>query len=284
MATSVPVFQGKARAVCWTLFDYDYSHVAKLRLYGENECTYMIFGYETCPTTGKPHLQGFTCWENPRSLQKFKDTISDKLHMEKMRGTHEQASNYCKYDDYPENKKENKFEEFGELPAQGARTDWRVALQQLKSGKEVDEVVENQPQLLPAIRSLQTFKSLTLKPLHRDVKVIVLWGAAGTGKTRWAYENYPDLYSKSRGEWWDGYTGQTAILLDDYYGYLPYSEMLRVLDRYPYHAQVKGGFVWAQWNTVIITSNKHPMFWYGQGMTPALERRLTEITELKSQE
>lgn len=272
MATSVPVFQGKARAVCWTLFGYDDNHVAKLRQYGHNECVYMIFGYETCPKTGRPHLQGFSCWENPRSLKKFKEEVSPSLHMEKMLGNHQQASDYCKYEDYPHCTKPNKYEEFGELPVQGERTDWRVAVSQIKEGADIGEVVEFQPQLLPAIRALERFKALSLKPKHRDVKVIVLWGGAGSGKTRWAYENYPDLYSKPRGEWWDGYTGQTAILLDDYYGYLPYSEMLRVLDRYPYNAQVKGGYVWAQWDTVIITSNKHPREWYSQGLTPALER------------
>lgn len=280
MATSVPVFQGKARSVCWTLNNYSDADISKLRSYDIGG-GYMVFGYETCPSTGTPHLQGFVSWDNPRSLKKFKDDISQRLHLEKMKGNHQQASDYCKYEDYPANTKPNKFEERGTLPAQGERTDWRVAVAQIKDGVDVGEVVEYQPQLLPAIRALERFKALTLKPRHRDVKVVVLWGGAGSGKTRWAYENYPDLYSKPRGEWWDGYTGQTVILLDDYYGYLPYSEMLRVLDRYPYNAQVKGGYVWAQWDTVIITSNKHPREWYSQGLTPALERRLHEIKFLE---
>lgn len=275
MATSVP-FQadkyGKWRTVVFTLFNYTDAHIKSLRDYSK-ECVYLIFGYEICPTTQRPHLQAFACYKNPRSIDKF---IADYpgVHVEKQRGTHKQASDYCK--------KEGKYEEFGELPAQGTRTDWSNAVEQLNSGSSVVDVINEQPQLLPAQRALREYKMMTLKPLRREVKVYVLIGDAGTGKTRYAYDNHPDLYSKPRGEWWDGYTGQKSILLDDYYGYLPYCELLRVLDRYPYLVPYKGGFVNAQWDTVIITSNKSPEKWYSQGMTPALRRRLHEIMLVES--
>jgi hypothetical protein len=228
----------------------------------------LVFGYEVAPTTQTPHLQGYVAWDNPRSLDAFKTAISQKLHLEKTRGTPQQASDYCK--------KDGKFEEFGELPRQGERTDWCVAVEQIKSGTPVEEVVESQPQLLPCIRALDAYKAKTLKPLNRDVEVIVIWGDSGSGKSRWAYDNYPDLYSKPPGKWWDGYTGQETILLDDYYGYIPYTELLNVLDRYPYHAEIKGGFVWAQWKRVILTSNRPPEQWYARGLQ-ALKRRIHKI-------
>lgn len=280
MATSVPVVPGKlgkARSCCWTLNNYSAHDIEQLRKYAPL-CKYMVFGYEVAPETGTPHLQGFVSWDTPRSLDKFKDDISQKLHLEKTLGNPTQASDYCKYEDYPVNQKPNKFEEFGQLPRQGERTDWCVALAQLKSGTPVEEVVDNQPQLLPCIRALEAYKSKCLKPKHRDVEVIVLWGDAGSGKSRWAYENYPDLYSKPPGKWWNDYTGQEVLLLDDYYGYIPYHELLNVLDRYPYRAETKGGYVNAQWSKVIITSNKPPELWYkDHGLTPALRRRITKI-------
>lgn len=277
MATSVPETKkwGKARSVCWTLNNYTDADVAALRMYA-TECKYMVFGYEIAPTTGTPHLQGYVAWENPRSIEKFmKIPITKGIHVEKTRGSPLQASNYCKED--------GKFEEFGELPAQGARTDWESAHKMLKEGADVTAVIEAQPSLLPCQRALREFKAMLLKPLHRDVNVIVLIGGAGTGKTRYAYDTYPDLYSKPRGEWWDGYSGQKTILLDDYYGYLPYCELLRVLDRYPYQVPVKGGFVYAQWDTVIITSNDPPQLWYkSMGLTPALRRRIVNTFSVES--
>jgi len=279
MATSVPAVPGKlgkARSCCWTLNNYSPDDVERIRRYALR-CKYLVFGYEVAPETGTPHLQGFVSWDNPQSLDKFKTDISQKLHLEKTIGTPTQASEYCKYDDYPANQKPNIYEEFGELPRQGGRTDWCVALQQIKSGTPVEEVVENQPQLLPCIRALETFKNKCLKPLNREVEVIVLWGDAGSGKSRWAHDNHPDLYSKSPNKWWDGYTGQSTVLLDDFYGYIPYTELLNVLDRYAYHAEVKCGHVWAQWTKVIITSNRPPDQWYSVGMTPALKRRINKI-------
>lgn len=261
MATSVSV---RARAFCYTLFNYDDSDIADLK---KLKSEYHIFGFEVCPTTQKKHLQGFIYFANARTMRCLKN-VNTGIHVEKMRGTPKQASEYCK--------KGGQFWEEGQVPTQGSRTDWAEVRDALKTN-DVINVIDEYPQCLPAIRTLERYKALLLKPKHRDVTVIVRWGGAGTGKTRWAYDNYPDLYSKPRGEWWDGYTGQSAILLDDYYGYLPYSELLRVLDRYPYQVPVKGGFVQAQWDTVIITSNKPPQEWYQQGLTDALRRRFKEI-------
>lgn len=174
------------------------------------------------------------------------------------------------------------FWEFGDAKKQGQRTDWETAHEMLKAGESVTAVIEAQPSLLPCQRALREVAMLLLKPKHREVNVTVLWGGAGTGKTRYAYEHYPDIYSKPIGQWWDGYTGQKQILLDDYYGYLPYSELLRVLDRYPYQVPIKGGFVQAQWDTVIITSNTPPEKWYKGLWTAALRRRLNNIFQLES--
>jgi len=266
---------GKSRAFLWTVYQYD-RHLPALRQEA-SKATYAVWGYETCPKTGKPHLQGYIHYENQHSMGKFSKAFNN-CFVQKPNGTPRQNREYCLKIRKEDKQPNEKFEEFGELPQQGERTDWKTAVEAIKSGEAITAVIEDQPQLLPAIRALERYKAMSLKPKHRDVNVIVLIGDAGTGKTRYAYEHFPDIYSKPRGEWWDGYTGQSAILLDDYYGYLPYCELLRVLDRYPYQVPVKGGFVQAQWDTVIITSNNMPQLWYkDKGLTPALRRRLKTI-------
>jgi len=267
-ATSVPLSDdslGKARSAVWTIFNYD-GFVDALRSEAQS-AKYCVFGKEVCPTTGRRHLQGYISWTNAQSLSAFSKRYG-KCHIEPARGTASENRVYCT--------KSGDFEEFGEMPSQGRRTDWIKVRDELKT-KPVVDVLEEAPHLMVNIRALREYKNMLLKPLHREVNVVVLIGTAGTGKTRYAYEKYPDIYSKPRGDWWDGYSGQKEILLDDYYGYLPYCELLRVLDRYPYQVPVKGGFVQAQWDTVVITSNKPPAQWYRDGLTPALRRRLKNV-------
>lgn len=271
MTTSVPKL--RARAICFTLFNYTDEDLDKIAEYARDECQYLIYGKEICPTTQRPHLQGYLYWNNARRYpnKKFRALLNlEKRGRDSVaKGTPQQNYVYCS--------KDANFTEFGEMPEQGARTDWHRAINDLHTTDIVD-VIQEQPQLLPAIRALERFKSLTFKPLNRDVQVIVLIGQPGTGKSRYAYEHYPELYSKPDGQWFDGYSGQKTILLDDYYGSLPYPTLLKVCDRYPFNAPVKGGFIWAQWDTVIITSNNSIDQWY-QMPVDALKRRITILKE-----
>lgn len=276
MATSVPKEQakGKARAVCWTMFNHE-DKLVDLRVYAA-ECKYMVWGREVCPTTGRIHLQGYTSFKNPQSMGEFAKRF--QCHTLKAKGSALQNRVYCT--------KDGQFEEFGEIPKQGRRTDWEDAVEMVQEGEKVVDVIERFPHMVPNIRALDNMRERRLLPLHREVSVYVIWGSSGIGKTRYAYEKYPDLFPKptpkQSGTWWNGYDGQKVVLFDDFYGEHIYSDLLRVLDRYPYSAPIcGGGYVWAQWDTVIITSNKHPREWYRFGLTPALRRRLTKIVECK---
>lgn len=283
LATSVPPIGGtvcktsrsRTRAILWTLYNYE-QYLEQLRAFARHQTRYTVFGYEVCPTTQRPHLQGYFYFENPRAYpNKIIRELFRGIHDTSANGTPQHNRDYClklRTGDKPN----ERFEEFGEIPKQGDRTDWQRAVSDLSNGVDIVSVVTEQPQLLPAIRALQTFKNLTMKSTHRDVKVIFIVGNSGTGKTRWAWENYPDLYSKPEGHWWDGYTDQKTILLDDYYGDIPYSQFLKVLDRYPLNLPIKGGFVAAAYDTIIITSNKSFTQWYPEPNN-AIKRRIHEI-------
>lgn len=283
MATSVPAQTARnkrrSRHTCWTLNNWTETELDQVRSYANTEPRYMCWSQEV-GEQGTPHLQGYVAWDNPRSLEKFKNAISNRLHYEPhTNGTAQQNRNYCAGLVEKKGFKENPtFEEVGEIPEQGARTDWKEAVTHLQTGTDITSVVQSQPQLLPCIRSLERYQQLSLRPLNRDVKVILLTGAPGTGKSRWAYDNYPDLYSKPDGQWFDGYTGQKTLLLDDFYGDIPLPQLLKVLDRYPLQLPVKGGFVYAQYTTVIITSNRDVDQWNYYD-TAALKRRISEYKQ-----
>lgn len=53
---------------------------------------------------------------------------------------------------------------------------------------------------------------------HDDVRGHWLWGEPGTGKTTFARTEYGppnEVFIKSQSKWWDGYTGQSVVVLDD---------------------------------------------------------------------
>ena len=62
--------------------------------------------------------------------------------------------------------------------------------------------------------------------------------------------------------WWDFYDGEKAIIIDDFYGWIKPHELYRICDRYKYKVAFKGGFHYAQWLYVFITSNSDPSKFY----------------------
>lgn len=76
------------------------------------------------------------------------------------------------------------------------------------------------------------------------------------------------------GTWWDGYSGQTVVVIDEFYGWLGYDFLLRLLDRYSFAVETKGGSVSFTSKLVIFTSNKPPSEWYRnvQDLSPLLRR------------
>lgn len=118
---------------------------------------------------------------------------------------------------------------------------------------------------------------------------MVLYGPSGTGKTASARTEYPDAYVLPKGDgkiWWEGYQGQTEVLIDEFYGWIPYDYLLRLLDYSPMQVEFKGGSCPLAATTFIITSNKHWMDWYSDEVKgrhnnlEALARRLAEFGEV----
>lgn len=117
------------------------------------------------------------------------------------------------------------------------------------------------------------------------VEVLVLLGPPGCGKTRRAHEIDPNLHALSEYTsplWFDGYTDQDTLLLDDFNGGIKFTYLLRLLDGYKFNLPIKGGFTWKRWKRVIITSNYTVDSWYNSAFNfGALVRRISEVIEFK---
>lgn len=270
-------FRLMSRSRAWCVTSYDENApdfktlIPKLK--------YFIIGDEVCPTTGRHHWQCYFYSANPIRFETLKAKLPG-AHLAPAKGTPQQNKDYCS--------KESVHDEYGELPAQGKRTDIGEFLAVALSGKRLDaSVISDFPEQFAKYHRAYDRALLAVheeKKEHSAIEVLVLIGPSGSGKTKRAYEIDPDLFQVTDFNWWDGYAGQRTVLFDDFYGDCKYGMLLRLLDRYQFRLPIKGGFTWKRWSTVIITSNDHPDGWYKTGLTAALKRRLTNVITIDNSE
>lgn len=245
-------------------------------------------GKETA-ASGTPHLQGFLILRTKKRMTGVKTLLGlPRMHLEMARGTSPQAADYCK--------KDGDFLEIGELPRQGLdRMGKNSAQELLLDAKAAIEAGVSWRQLqeqhfIAMTKSHRVLReywtSVNMRASRVKPRVEVLWGAPGTGKTRychdvarWFYDE--DVWIYGGGGWFDGYEGQKVAIFDDFYGDVPLGLMLKVLDRYKVQVPIKGAFV--PWNPkrIYITSNKPPSLWYKDltgDQQQALERRFDLVT------
>lgn len=258
----------------------------QLRRSGESaECSYIVFGEET-GESGTDHLQGYACFTSRKTLAQAKRLLGSRCHLEVMRGTPDQAAEYCKKDD--------SYHEFGTVPSgTGSRSDLAELVAAIRDGRNLESIEDEWPG-----HSLRYGSAIRRRIFERDAprsdkpRVIVYWGATGTGKTRRVFESHEwrDIfrYCGGKGQWFDGYCGQRVALFDDFNGSeFKLSYFLQILDRYPIIVPVKGGFVQWKPEIIYITSNKPPEEWYANAFAEhqrALLRRFDDVTEFTEQE
>lgn len=239
------------------------------------------------------HVQGYVQLKRSRPLSWVKNNISATAHFEIQRGTCEQARDYCRKEDHTT--RAGSFVEFGDFQAgkggRGARNDIHQLRDAVKEGKTQREIIEDDNLVVTFANHMRFHDRVrTLyKPPPREngVRIILYVGAPGTGKTRRAYEEYPDLFEIpiSNGTMWlDGFDDNKNVLFDDFMGKgskIGLDNTLKFFDRYVRAVPFKGGYAWYRPEVIIITSNYHPRHWYDwsqrEDSWKALKRRFTEI-------
>lgn len=249
------------------------------------EIKYMICQVELAPTTGQAHWQGYVEFKKPCRIPQAKAWIGcEWAHLERRAGTRDQARDYCrKAESRAPDAEPFEFGEFGE--SQGSRSDISNAVNKIKNGASMLEILTDSADTFVRYHrgltaAQQTFLQSRFSAPRPELRVTVLIGPPGCGKTRSVWDSRPDAFTLTQSAtqaWWDGYSGQNTILLDDYYGWLPWGELLKVLDIYPLRLAVKGSFTWAGYTEVFITSNRPWHQWYKRPDQAALKRRIHEV-------
>lgn len=235
---------------------------------------------------GYEHWQLIICVKTQQTLSRVKELIgSSSAHLEVTRS--EAARDYAF-------KEETRIEgtqfSLGQYPfRRNAKVDWNEVLESAKKGRfdDIDAGVR--------IRNYASLKrifqdSQVPATIRRHVEIHVLFGDAGTGKTHTCWEKVEamglsvgDVYIKQGStKWWCGYRGQKVVIMDDFMGKLDLGDLKTWTDIWPAAAEEKGGRVTLVFDTMYITSNRHPRLWYPDEPQPeqqALMRRITTLTE-----
>lgn len=240
----------KIRNACFTVNNYTEEMKLKIISYLNDNTTYYVFGHEV-GENGTPHLQGYCEFANSRSFKAVHKALCN-AHIEARKGTAQQASEYCK--------KDGNFEEHGEISVQGARTDIDQVRDILResTGRPMREVVDNATSYQSIKVAEQWLKYHEIKRLWKP-EVRWYYGATGTGKSRTAHEEMPEAYVWTTPKWWDGYDAHEDVIIDDFRKNMcTFSELLKILDRYSYSIETKGGTRSLLARRITITCPFHP--------------------------
>lgn len=251
--------------------------------FADGNVTYVTWQKEV-GENGTPHLQGyFRTKVNPRnkngfSLKWCKENLHSTMHLEKRMGSHEEAVDYV-------NKEETRVAgpwslgeyDGGEQTRTVAPTKKNKAnLDEVKvlidRGVTDDELWQSHFSIMTRHHKVFNAYRLSLRDKERKwhTRCLVLYGPPKTGKSRLA-QQIGDAQGgafwlrkpKNGGtDWWDGYNGQKVVVIDEFYGWLPFDMLCRMLDRYPYSVETKGSVIPFLAHLVIFTSNVAPRSWY----------------------
>jgi len=98
---------------------------------------------------------------------------------------------------------------------------------------------------------------------REGLRGIWIWGESNTGRSteakRIAQQTGEDIYyvRPEQLRFWDGYTGQRTIILEDFdLTWCPEKTLKMIMERGEVKLNIKGSFTWACWTTVIVVTTK----------------------------
>lgn len=217
--------------------------------------------------SGTRHFQGYVVCCNPQGLPGVRRLLqAPTAHYEPRKGTHEQALAYVHKE--ATRAEGSRSYVFGDPPQQGVRSDLIDLYDSISEGATERDIVEGffgtyvkyHSGIRRALSVLAPGRSEYSPP-----EAYYFYGPAGTGKSTAAWHFnaipwsaiYPVPLSAGSTVWFDGYDPRVhqLMILDDFYSTFKFHFLLKLLDGYPLHLPVKGGFIQASPKYVIITSN-----------------------------
>ena len=260
-------------------------------LVDKGQIRFIAYGDEICPTSGRPHHQAYVMfWNQKANSPKICNKIGDMFgethcSVAAMRGSFRHNEAYCS--------KESELIKVGDEPKQGLRGDLEETRDMIKSGElTVDRIAMEDPHMYHQYgRTLSKIEEIALRYRYRTEMTKGVWyhGPSFAGKSHAAFDGFDPHthYVKNiNDEWWDGYTGQPVVIINEFRGQIRLSELFDLVDKWPktVKQRCKAPVPFLA-KKLIITSIMAPKQCYSQGLSDAepweqFERRF-EVIELK---
>jgi len=215
---------------------------------------YLLYGREV-GSSGTPHLQGTIVFKSQKTLSAAIKALKG-AHVSACRDV-DASIEYCK--------KDGDFEEFGEYKSRVTNClsiNERRAAQTAKLARgDLNALVDAGEFAFSQLATMKKCQQIYLAALpeynHHECRGRWYYGPPRTGKTTKARE-CSGAYIKAQNKWFDGYTGQDVIILEDL-DTPTLGHYLKIwLDKWSCMGETKGGHVQLQHKKFIVTSNYSP--------------------------
>lgn len=246
------------RHFCFTINNWTQEELNQLKKIELKKIKYIVCGEEV-GEKGTPHLQCFITWQNVKTESACRKLLPPRAYVRHMY----QHSNATASADYCKKDKKIAYEA-GNPPRQGSRTDLKKVVDEVKEGKSIRKMVDdNTIKNHQGLKYAQELKKIYEKKRDWKPDVIWYWGKPGSGKTHKATQILKELaededniyYQMRTGQWWEGYDGQEYVLIDDLRAnFMTFSDLIKLLDRYPIRVETKGSSRQFVAKVIIITS------------------------------
>lgn len=236
---------------------------------------------------GTPHLQGYIRFKNAVKFTTLQNKFNGLAHLEVAQGTDEQNRNYC-------TKENGNILEIGTIQEnmRSQKTDWKKLIDDFQS-MDLTLFIVRWPKesllyfdkLQRLVYALNESKGHTCYNGELPSKNYWIYGAPGTGKSRWARQQSNKIYLKPVNKWFQNYIiGSNLVLMEDFpcfeqtKGALG-QHMKLWADRYTFTAETKGGhlLIHPRDYVFIVTSNYSIEECFGPGDVEAIKRRFNEV-------
>ncbi len=232
-------------------------------------CLYWCMSDEVGLETHTPHTHVFIACSGAVRFSTLQNRFPE-CHFEICRGTSQQNRDYVfkegKYlgSSKEDTRVEGSQEEWGEMPVerQGKRNDLDDLFDMIRSGMTDIQILNTCPEYMLNLPDIQHTRQIVQRDAYentfRNLHVVYIYGATGTGKTRYVMEKYgySNVYRVTNYKHpFDGYRGQDVILFDEFRSSLPLGDMLKYLDGYPCDLPSRFSDKHALFTRVYFTTN-----------------------------